>query len=215
MDAEGKAAKEITIRPLKYDVIIKIPDLMYTMGVRVPVGQSVNETYCEIYGVNDFSEILDTDREGYIFDGWYTDENGTAGNEFTFDDKITEDITVYPQWKAEEGEESSSPNEPENSEGTDDSADSNDSAGSDDSACTNDSTCTNNSERPEDSNSSNKPEESSKLEEDKQEEQDKTTSNVNTGDTNNAWMWTAAVLFSVIMLVVMSVIKFKSRNETL
>lgn len=215
VDAEGKAAKEITIRPLKHDVIIKIPDVMYTMGVRVPVGQSVNETYCEIYGVNDFSEILDTDREGYIFDGWYTDENGTAGNEFTFDDKITEDIIVYPKWKAEEGEESSSPNEPENSEGTDDSAGSNDSAGSDDSACTNDSTGTNNSERPEDSNSSNKPEESSKLEEDKQEEQDKTTSNVNTGDTNNAWMWTAAVLFSVIMLVVMSVIKFESRNETL
>lgn len=94
--ADGTAATEIVIEPLGYTV--SISGLSYTMGALVPAGQSVNETYCEMYGVEDFSEILDTEKEDYTFGGWYTDETCTDGNEFDFNNPVTADITIYAKW---------------------------------------------------------------------------------------------------------------------
>ena len=37
------------------------------------------------------------DREGYRFDGWYTD-NGTFQNDFNFETVLNEDITIYAKW---------------------------------------------------------------------------------------------------------------------
>jgi uncharacterized repeat protein (TIGR02543 family) len=38
-------------------------------------------------------------KEGYVFDGWYKEEEFT--NEWTFaTDVVTEDITLYTKWKA-------------------------------------------------------------------------------------------------------------------
>ena len=40
----------------------------------------------------------DPTKSGYIFGGWYTDKKCTKGNEFSFDTKITGDITLYAKW---------------------------------------------------------------------------------------------------------------------
>ena len=41
----------------------------------------------------------DPTAEGYQFDGWYTQENG--GVPFDFNQKITDDVTVYAHWSKE------------------------------------------------------------------------------------------------------------------
>ena len=40
----------------------------------------------------------DPTKSGYTFAGWYTDKKCTKGNEFSFDTKITGDITLYAKW---------------------------------------------------------------------------------------------------------------------
>jgi len=96
VDAEGTKAQSVSVEPLGYTVSIQ--GLSYGRAVLVPAGKSVNETYCETLGIADFSEALDTVKEGYTFRGWYTDEACTSGNEFTFNDEVTSDITIYPKW---------------------------------------------------------------------------------------------------------------------
>ena len=64
----------------------------------VPAGKSINKTYCELFGVNDFSERLNTNKDGYTFGGWYTDESYTEGNKFGFDDPVNSDITIFAKW---------------------------------------------------------------------------------------------------------------------
>jgi len=98
VDADGTAAESVEIEVLTYEISIKGLDIGYAMRVEVPAGWSVNETYCEKYGVEDFSEILNTEKSGYTFKGWYTDETCTAGNEFDFDDAITSDLSIYAKW---------------------------------------------------------------------------------------------------------------------
>ncbi len=93
---DGTAAKEIIIEPLGYTVTII--GLNYTMAALVPSAQSLNDAYCEMYGVEDFSKILNTEKEGNIFGGWYTDEACTDGNEFDFNDTVNADITIYAKW---------------------------------------------------------------------------------------------------------------------
>ena len=44
--------------------------------------------------------LEDPTRDGYIFDGWYTAEDG--GEEITKSFEVTENITVYAKWVAEE-----------------------------------------------------------------------------------------------------------------
>lgn len=96
LNADGSVANNTTIEPLTYKVTIN--GLNNGMAANVPVGQSLNETYCEKYGVDDFSEIFNTEKDGYTFGGFYTDEACTDGNEFDFDNPITEDITIYAKW---------------------------------------------------------------------------------------------------------------------
>ena len=84
------------IKPLGYTVTIS--GLSYGMGALVPAGQSLNEAYCEMYRVEDFSQILNTEKDGYTFSGWYTDEACTDGNEYDFDSTVTADVTIYPKW---------------------------------------------------------------------------------------------------------------------
>lgn len=96
LNSDGTHAENVTIEPLTCEVAIN--GLDYSMAIDVPAGKSLNEVYCGIYGVDDFSEILDTEKEGYTFGGFYTDENCTDGNEFDFDTPITEDTTIYAKW---------------------------------------------------------------------------------------------------------------------
>lgn len=98
LDGNGDSARNVTIQPLAYKVSIQ--GLSYGLAVPVPVGQSINDTYCEKFEINDFSEYLRTEKEGYTFGGWYTDEACTEGNEFSFDMPITENITIYAKWVA-------------------------------------------------------------------------------------------------------------------
>lgn len=50
------------------------------------------------------SQPDDPVREGYIFDGWYTDED--FENKYDFDTKVTKDFTLYAKWvKIEEDKE--------------------------------------------------------------------------------------------------------------
>ncbi len=95
-DEDGDEAKSVTIEPQGYTVTIR--GLNNGMAALVPAGQSLNEAYCEMYEVEDFSEILNTEKDGYTFGGWYTDEACTAGNEFDFDSPVNADITIYAKW---------------------------------------------------------------------------------------------------------------------
>lgn len=98
LDGNGDSAQNVTIEPLAYEVSIQ--GLSYGLAVPVPAGQSVNDTYCERFEIDDFSEYLHTEKEGYTFGGWYTDEACTDGNEFRFDMPVTENITIYAKWVA-------------------------------------------------------------------------------------------------------------------
>ena len=40
----------------------------------------------------------DPTKSGYTFGGWYTDNKCTKGNEFSFDTKITGNMTLYAKW---------------------------------------------------------------------------------------------------------------------
>lgn len=93
---DGEPAESLTIEVLTYEVAIN--GLRYDMAADVPANYSLNELYCEIHEVDDFSELLNTEKEGYTFGGFYTDEACTEGNEFDFDTPITEDITIYAKW---------------------------------------------------------------------------------------------------------------------
>ena len=96
VNGNDKIAKEVKIEPLSYYVTIR--GLSYGMKVCVPAGQSVNDAYCEMYKVEDFSQILNTDKTGYNFGGWYTDEACTAGNAYSFADAVNSDNTIYAKW---------------------------------------------------------------------------------------------------------------------
>lgn len=96
LTADGEIANDVTIEPLGYKVTIN--GLNNGMVAEVPVGMSLNEFYCEFFGVDDFSEVFNTEKEGYTFGGFYTDEACTEGNEFDFDTPITGDVTIYAKW---------------------------------------------------------------------------------------------------------------------
>ncbi len=96
VDSLGAEAQKVIIKPLAYKVILK--GLSYTMAVTVPAGESVNKTYCELFEIDDFSERLSTEKEGYTFGGWYKNAECTDGNEFTFNDNVNSDITLYAKW---------------------------------------------------------------------------------------------------------------------
>ena len=96
LSEDGNMAENVTIEPLGYKVTIN--GLNNGMAANVPAGMSLNEFYCDFFGIEDFSEVLNTEKEGYTFGGFYTDEACTDGNEFSFDDEITGDVTIYAKW---------------------------------------------------------------------------------------------------------------------
>ena len=103
VDAENNVATEIEISPLGYDVIVYVG--RHYIKVPVPAGQSVNEAYRQILGVEDFSEMINTSKEGYSFGGFYTDEDCIEGNEYNFDMSIMGDVSVYLKWIPDSTEE--------------------------------------------------------------------------------------------------------------
>lgn len=96
LNADGESADQVTIEPLGYRVTIN--GLNNGMAAEVPAGMSLNEFYCEFFGADDFTEVLNLEKEGYTFGGFYTDEACTDGNEFDFDEPITGDTTIYAKW---------------------------------------------------------------------------------------------------------------------
>lgn len=101
-DQQGTAALSLGIEPLGYTIHVR--GLNNAMAFKVPAGKSANDVYCERFGVEDISELLNTRKDGYIFVGWYTDEACTAGNEFRFDMPMTGDVTIYPKWICDGGQ---------------------------------------------------------------------------------------------------------------
>ncbi len=96
LDSNGKKAQNVIVElPV---CKVSLMGLNNSMAVQVPAGDSVNKTYCEAFEIDDFSELLETDKDGYTFGGWYTDEACTDGNEFSFDDVVDDDITLYAKW---------------------------------------------------------------------------------------------------------------------
>ncbi len=93
-DKDGKAASNAEISVLTYKVLIK--DASRSLAVSVPANFNINELYCEMLNVEDFAEYLITEKDGFVFEGWYYDEE--FKNEFSFDDAITSNMTVYGKW---------------------------------------------------------------------------------------------------------------------
>ncbi len=87
-------AEDVVIELLAYRVII--PGASHTMKVMVPTGQSINATYCPALKLEDFSQMVNVNREGMVFEGWYTDEQLTQA--FDYDTPVTQDITLYGKW---------------------------------------------------------------------------------------------------------------------
>ncbi len=50
-------------------------------------------------------------REGYTFEGWFTDQECSAA--YDFDTKVTKNITLYAKWTEEQPEEPTDPTKPE------------------------------------------------------------------------------------------------------
>ena len=87
-------AKEVKIELLAYQVTI--PAANHTMGVQVPAGQSINGFYCPVLELEDFSQMVNVQKEGMIFEGWYTDALLTQA--FDYDTPVTQDIRLYGKW---------------------------------------------------------------------------------------------------------------------
>lgn len=81
---------EVIIEPLGYEVYINDPSI--SMKVMVPAGKSVYDVY------PDFDSMINTTREGYEFNGFYTDEACSEGNEYNFTTIVDADITIYVKW---------------------------------------------------------------------------------------------------------------------
>ncbi len=97
LDVVKNSETEFELEPVTY--IVTVEDMSYEMGIIVPVGMSANEIYCELFQIEDMSEIFTPEKEGYIFSGWYMDKDCTK--KFDFDMKISENITIYAQWVEE------------------------------------------------------------------------------------------------------------------
>lgn len=107
LNEDGSIAEDVTIEPLGYRVTIN--GLNNGVAAEVPAGVSLNEFYCDFFGIEDFSEVLNLEKDGYTFAGFYTDEEFT--NEFSFNDEVNGDITIYAKWVANENNDQQGGNE--------------------------------------------------------------------------------------------------------
>ncbi len=94
MDKDENEVSRAKIEVLTHKVYIN--DAERKLSVLVADKMSINEIYSEKMGVEDFAEYLITEKEGYVFEGWYYDEEFTK--EFSFDDSIESTLTVYGKW---------------------------------------------------------------------------------------------------------------------
>lgn len=97
VDAAGQPLQNVSIELLTYKVKVE-NNTSYGQGILVPADWSINEAYCEKFGAEDMAEILHGEREGFLFGGFYTDEDCTQGNEYDFWTPVTEDMTIYAKW---------------------------------------------------------------------------------------------------------------------
>ncbi|MBQ2739642.1 MAG: S-layer homology domain-containing protein [Oscillibacter sp.] len=104
VDSGGNVAAKVIIEPLSYYVTPVGLDISYDIAIPVPVGMSLQEVYGEKY-----APILAPEREGYVFGGWYTDEECTEGCEFSVDAPVTGELTIYAKWTEGEEETESAP----------------------------------------------------------------------------------------------------------
>ena len=70
----------------------------YTVKFDFNTGKTSTPKTEEVEYGNPVSEPTKPTNTGYTFGGWYTDQACTDGNEFSFDTKITGDITLYAKW---------------------------------------------------------------------------------------------------------------------
>lgn len=98
--SESASATEVSVEPLGYYVFIG--EANNGMKILVPAGMSINEAYCEMLRIDDFSEIIKVGKDGYSFGGWYTDEACSNGNEFSFDTAVSGDTSLYAKWLVSE-----------------------------------------------------------------------------------------------------------------
>ena len=108
VDSDGLEAQRVVIKPLVYKVTMHGLSESTTRAAQVPAGWSLNQVYCEAFGVEDFSQLLETEKDGYTFGGWFAED----GSEFDFGTPITADITIYAKWIEDTLPDEPSPDEP-------------------------------------------------------------------------------------------------------
>ena len=90
-------AKSVTIGLQLHKVSFVIDGSSYSSAADIPHGMSLNEAYASMIeeaGKTDFSELLNTKKDGYTFLGFYTD----SGDEYDFDTAVSEDMTLTAKW---------------------------------------------------------------------------------------------------------------------
>ena len=70
----------------------------YTVTFDFNTGKTSTPKTEEVEYGSSVSKPTEPTNTGYTFGGWYTDKDCTNGNEFSFDTKITRDITLYAKW---------------------------------------------------------------------------------------------------------------------
>jgi len=96
LNADDSLARNVVIEPSIHSVKIEGTDNV--MSVLVPDGMSINEAYKDMLekaDLTDFSEIINTEKSGYKFSGFYTE----SGEKFDFSDSVTVDMTITAKWK--------------------------------------------------------------------------------------------------------------------
>jgi uncharacterized repeat protein (TIGR02543 family) len=94
-DGSGTAFTASTKVTKNYNLYPVWKDPSYTINFNIPTGAPIQRTAVKNGTVNLPS---DPTKEGYIFDGWYTQSDG-KGTAFTKATKVTSNLSLYPKWK--------------------------------------------------------------------------------------------------------------------
>ncbi|MBQ6843372.1 MAG: leucine-rich repeat protein, partial [Agathobacter sp.] len=79
--------------------IFKDKTELYTVTFDVNGGVNLNTSNKRVEQNESIGKLPDVERDGYVFVGWYTTENG--GVRVTEDMLVTSDITIYAHWETE------------------------------------------------------------------------------------------------------------------
>lgn len=69
---------------------------IYTVTWNLNYDGAENVSATQKYGYA-FSKITDPERKGYVFEGWYTDADGSRA--YDFEEKPSSDVKLYAKWK--------------------------------------------------------------------------------------------------------------------